>query len=709
MYRWLTLLAAAGLLAAIAPAAPAAESPLVGKKPELKPGKVTEPPKIDGLLDDKAWKEAAEAAEAADFRLANGEAPKGKARLLVAQDDRNLYVAVECYEDEAALKDLVDKVTRHDGDGIWADDDVELFLDPANRRQSYYHIIVNSRGTTWDAFDESPGRPDKTWEPDYKIAARVGKTGWTVEFALPWSIFDRTEKSQADWAFNVAHTRPRAREDLYWSPVMDRSSHTPENFGKLVGVLHTIVNPNAAVKAAAPKPAAAEKMLFDFEDEADLKNWSVLGLPAPKGEPGFGDKDHPVKMELATENATSGRRSLKLTFDGGLAPAITTARIPVPGDWAEFQTLRANVAVSRPCLVGFRVVQEKSQRGEGWDAEVSRWELTPFVQPGPNAVAGSLHPHGWDAIKPELGNVVAFEIYMYKPHPGESIYVDNIRLSSGKLPPPAPTRFSVPGTGMVVSGVAELHNQLKGQWTKPDEKTLDQVMANLKALYEDLKKTHPKAAMVTFREGDAGFDPAAPDKVYHGWKDTYVNSHGPDGSIRPRMENYGKAETVESFMRHRGELMQVDLSSIPKGAAVLAARLVKIRASGDPVTKPNTWVAEPCARPWEEYEVNGYEYAKDRFWKAIGGQYYGEDPDFLPVFIAYGPAQGAVNVWDFTRAVQFWTDGKHENHGFFLHGDSSYYWRAFTREAKEVRNRPALAVIYEPQGAAAAGGSAKPE
>ena len=113
---------------------------------------------------------------------------------------------------------------------------------------------------------------------------------------------------------------------------------------------------------------------------------------------------------------------------------------------------------------------------------------------------------------------------------------------------------------------------------------------------------------------------------------------------------------------------------------------------------PNMWVAEACNRPWVESEVNAYEYAKDKFWKAVGGMDYSDDPDFLLLFLAYGPGNAPVSTWDFTEAVRFWTDGKHENHGFMLHGDSYHYMgRACLRENKEVKNRPALLVVYEPR------------
>src|SRR5262249_18416091 len=64
-----------------------------------------------------------------------------------------------------------------------------------------------------------------------------------------------------------------------------------------------------------------------------------------------------------------------------------------------------------------------------------------------------------------------------------------------------------------------------------------------------------------------------------------------------------------------------------------------------------------------------------------------------------GPGGGKVNVWDFTQAVKFWTDGKQANHGFMLHGDArDWMMRAHYRESSEGRNRPGVMVIYVPKG-----------
>jgi hypothetical protein len=435
-----------------------------------------------------------------------------------------------------------------------------------------------------------------------------------------------------------------------------------------------------------------DRVLFDFEKPEDAARWSNLVIADPTTADKRFQKEPPATWSLSTENATSGSHSLKVTFEGGRWPTITTA-LP-PEDWMAYHRLTADITVTRPCLVGLTVLQEKSSRKEGWEPVVGRWTKTIFAQPGRNLLSEPLHRNDWQAIMPKLGPVVTFEIFLYAPHPGESIWIDNVRLLSKKDKETEPKKeFRVAGTDMVVSGVAELGKKLKDQWKPPVVQTVDQVEADFKAQYEALKKDHPKAVLASFRDGENG---------YSGWTDAYFNSHGPDGMTFERAENGGKRETAEMFMRHRSPLHRVELSSIPKGSVILAAKLLICRAGDppdaehDPATHPTMWVAEPCNRPWVETEVSAYEYAKDKFWKAIGGQYYGEDPDFLPLYLAYGPAQGKVSVWDFTEALKFWTDGKHENHGFMLHGDGKdWMGRACYREYPDVRMRPAVLVIYE--------------
>ena len=203
------------------------------KLPELKCAVVKTAPKIDGTLDDPAWKEAA---VTDTFKLQEGSTAQGKTKLYVMRDEENLYVAIECPDKEDAIKSLKADATEHDQDDVWADDSVELFIDPTHKREHYYQFIINSKGVYWDAYLDQPKEPDKLWQPTCNVKCKVNKENWVMTLSVPFAQFDRTEKSDPEGAFNVAHTRTSESELTYWSPVFSSSSHTPEKFGKLLSM-----------------------------------------------------------------------------------------------------------------------------------------------------------------------------------------------------------------------------------------------------------------------------------------------------------------------------------------------------------------------------------------------------------------------------------------------------------------------------------------
>jgi hypothetical protein len=192
-----------------------------------------DPPAIDGNLDKPVWNNAATTDAT---KLEMGAAARQKVRIYVMRSEANLYIGVKCFEDEAALKSLKTDVTANGQDAIWADDSVEIFLDPTNKRKQYYHMIVNSKGYHWDAFDTSPGNFDKTWKSQVVVGAKICKDCWTIEMSIPFSCLDRSETFESEWAFNILHTRTAANELIYWSPVLDKSSHRPLRFGRLNGM-----------------------------------------------------------------------------------------------------------------------------------------------------------------------------------------------------------------------------------------------------------------------------------------------------------------------------------------------------------------------------------------------------------------------------------------------------------------------------------------
>lgn len=460
----------------------------------------------------------------------------------------------------------------------------------------------------------------------------------------------------------------------------------------------------AATAHAADAPPA---LLCDFEQPAEIAAFDNLVIPGAK------TKEPPVKVEAASDHATSGKQCLKLTFAGGKWPAVSTDR--VDQRWLDYQTFEADVFVSRPCLIGFTVIQEKSKRGDGWDEGISRWTKTALLQAGENHIAGTLPQPNDYSLHAKWGKVMSFEIFLYQPHAGEVVYLDNLRLTNDKVPPRAKTTFTVAGTDWSLTGatsadaVIELGKRLRDRWYKPATRTAAEIEEEFRAQYLTLKRQHPKAVLAILRDGEKGFDPQDPEQVYAGWRDVYFTSHGPDALYEPRAESKGASASQEVFMRHRSPLMRVDFSSIPAGSEILSARLMLVRTGEglgehNPEKNPTMWVVEPCTRPWVEQEANAFEFAKDKFWQQVGGMAWGTgsprrgaDRDFEPVFLAYGPSQLKTSCWDFATAVRYWTSGEHANHGFMFHGDSKDYLTAFTREAKEIADRPCVMVVYVPK------------
>ena len=245
-------------------------------------------------------------------------------------------------------------------------------------------------------------------------------------------------------------------------------------------------------------------VLYDFEAKDGLAGWENLVLPGEK------EREPAVKMEQVSEHAASGKQSLKLTFAGGNWPTVTTTN--VEDAWLRYQTFHADVFAPRACLVGFTVFQEKSQRGEGWDPLISRWTKTALLQKGENHITAALPQPNDYAIHAKWGKVVRFEIFLYAPHEGESIYIDKISLSSEKLPPPVETTFTVAGTDIRLTGkssadaVIALGKQFKDKWKPPQSQSVAQVEEQMRASLTELKKTHPRAVLAIFRDGEKGYD-----------------------------------------------------------------------------------------------------------------------------------------------------------------------------------------------------------
>lgn len=143
---------------------------------------------VDGAVDEAVWKQAEWFT--GFHQLGSLESPATATSAQVRFSRDTIYIAMICWE--PAMDTLVAQVTQRDGQGIWADDCVEIFMDPRRDGRGAYQWIVNSRGALYDiehAMQSVNGRDRLQGRPEWNSGARCGVTRfadrWQVELAIP--------------------------------------------------------------------------------------------------------------------------------------------------------------------------------------------------------------------------------------------------------------------------------------------------------------------------------------------------------------------------------------------------------------------------------------------------------------------------------------------------------------------------------------------
>ncbi len=148
--------------------------------------RVTTAPKIDGVLDDEAWKVeplSIGADEWVSYNPVRGDKmpPEYRTEVRITYDDRSIYFAFHCFDNEPDK--IRSNVSRRDS--AFNDDWIALSLDSAGTGQSAYHLFSNPSGSQMDAINSSSSGEqfdaDVVW---YSVANKTSD-GYVVEVQVP--------------------------------------------------------------------------------------------------------------------------------------------------------------------------------------------------------------------------------------------------------------------------------------------------------------------------------------------------------------------------------------------------------------------------------------------------------------------------------------------------------------------------------------------
>ena len=186
------------------------------------------PPKLDGILDDDAWKSAAQLPNFVGYFGATEDEIKAKTRASVTYDANNLYIAISAQE---PTPDKLSIVGANRDDAVWNGDTFDVFLTAAASGLPYYHFILNPKNVQWEAVFETDNSMD--FNPDWRSATRIGDKEWTAEMAIPWKDLKISPQPEMRLRANLCRQRIPGKEQSCWSQTV-RGFMESDNFGTWV-------------------------------------------------------------------------------------------------------------------------------------------------------------------------------------------------------------------------------------------------------------------------------------------------------------------------------------------------------------------------------------------------------------------------------------------------------------------------------------------
>jgi hypothetical protein len=148
------------------------------------PARIDRPPRIDGRIDDAAWRDAQPASAFVDYLPEPGRAPTQATEVRIAYDATALYFAFRCHDTHPGR--IRSRLARRDA--AFDDDWVGVILDPRADGRGAAEMMVNPHGCVMDALVAGDGRGDDV-SVDYPVraAATRDSAGWSAEMAIPFA------------------------------------------------------------------------------------------------------------------------------------------------------------------------------------------------------------------------------------------------------------------------------------------------------------------------------------------------------------------------------------------------------------------------------------------------------------------------------------------------------------------------------------------
>ena len=230
----------------------------IGGRPTAVALRTSQPPAIDGRLDDAVWSEATPITNFVQTSPVEGAPGTEDTEVWIAYDRDNLYLAFYAHY---ADPDII-RANRAERDQSMGDDRMSVLFDPFLDQQRAYQFSVNGYGVPGDSIVNAGGRGsrsrssvgrsssgsssggsssgsgggssgggsssgfgirgDRSWDALFDARGGLVEDGWTAEMSIPFKSLRypaRPAGKPHRWGFQISRNIREKSESLVWSPV----------------------------------------------------------------------------------------------------------------------------------------------------------------------------------------------------------------------------------------------------------------------------------------------------------------------------------------------------------------------------------------------------------------------------------------------------------------------------------------------------------
>lgn len=232
---------------------------------KIRTTRITKPPKIDGMLDDKAWKNTETCTDFVIFRPENGEPVEAQYQTVVRviYDDNAIYIGATMADPDA--NNIPQEFAVRDN--FSQADFFLVTINPNDDGQNPFEFIVQSTGNQADA-KVSNGNEDFNWSAVWESAAKINNAGWVVEMKIPYRALRFANRPVQSWGFNFHRRLENLNQQHTWTHI----DNTVGRWTQYDGLIENFRNISPPTRLNLYPYASGTTTTFEGKNDFD---WSI--------------------------------------------------------------------------------------------------------------------------------------------------------------------------------------------------------------------------------------------------------------------------------------------------------------------------------------------------------------------------------------------------------------------------------------------------